>query len=48
MLGGISGTHFELLEKHGLYSHLAAAQEVGVDLGGRKRSLSESIDQHAQ
>ncbi|KAK6757398.1 hypothetical protein RB195_015304 [Necator americanus] len=41
-----TGTHFELLEKKGLYSKLAKAQEVGADLGKKKRKTSESIDPH--
>ncbi|KAK6023585.1 ABC transporter, ATP-binding protein [Ostertagia ostertagi] len=39
-----SSTHFELLAKGGLYSGLAAAQEIGVDIGGRTRKISDSID----
>ncbi|KIH42528.1 ABC transporter, ATP-binding protein [Ancylostoma duodenale] len=42
------GTHFELMERQGLYSNLAKAQEVGIDIGGRKRKISESLDPHAQ
>ncbi|XGW07053.1 hypothetical protein V3C99_016954 [Haemonchus contortus] len=45
-----AGTHFELLEKGGLYSALAAAQEVGVniaDISTRTRKYSDSIDSHA-
>ncbi|WKY13009.1 hypothetical protein Q1695_004099 [Nippostrongylus brasiliensis] len=39
------GTHYELLKKGGLYSSLAAAQEVGLDIGHRR--TSESHEQHA-
>ncbi|EYC28974.1 hypothetical protein Y032_0007g3527 [Ancylostoma ceylanicum] len=41
------GTHYELLERQGVYSNLAKAQEVGIDIGGRKRKISESFDPHA-
>ncbi|WKY13006.1 hypothetical protein Q1695_004098 [Nippostrongylus brasiliensis] len=39
------GTHFELLKKGGLYSALAAAQEVGLDIGPRR--ASDSHEHHA-
>ncbi|EYC28977.1 hypothetical protein Y032_0007g3528 [Ancylostoma ceylanicum] len=38
------GTHFELLEKGGLYSTLAKAQEVGVDISGKRRASVESTE----
>uniref|UniRef100_A0A158P6K3 ABC transporter, ATP-binding protein n=1 Tax=Angiostrongylus cantonensis TaxID=6313 RepID=A0A158P6K3_ANGCA len=38
------GTHLELMEKGGLYSSLAKAQEIGVGVGPRQRKTSESFD----
>ncbi|KAJ1370623.1 hypothetical protein KIN20_032392 [Parelaphostrongylus tenuis] len=38
------GTHFELMEKDGLYCGLAKAQEVDVAVGPRQRRTSESHD----
>ncbi|KIH58562.1 hypothetical protein ANCDUO_11233 [Ancylostoma duodenale] len=44
------GTHSELLERQGLYSNLAKAQEVGMstDIGGKKGKISESFHLHKQ
>ncbi|KAL6743950.1 hypothetical protein Aduo_016931 [Ancylostoma duodenale] len=38
------GTHSESLEKGGLYSTLAKAQEVGVDISGKRRASVESTE----
>ncbi|RCN52952.1 ABC transporter, ATP-binding protein [Ancylostoma caninum] len=38
------GTHSELLEKDGLYSTLAKAQEVGIDISGKRRASVESTE----
>uniref|UniRef100_A0A183FX85 ABC transporter domain-containing protein n=1 Tax=Heligmosomoides polygyrus TaxID=6339 RepID=A0A183FX85_HELPZ len=42
----ISGSHFGLLAKRGIYSTLVAAQDIGVGMYGRRRSSSAKTEPH--